>query len=136
MAGILCDQGIAALNVLLTNAMVSAGYLVGLYTNNYTPTLGDTLASYTEAAFGGYARQPLLSPTPGGVTADIDTQTFAAVVFTPSGSGLPVTCYGYFITDGTVLIGAEKFPVALTLTTAGIPAIVIPSQTYQDRSVA
>lgn len=135
MAGIICDNGILVLNNLLGPAMVADGHAAGLYTNNHTPALGDAFAAYTEATFGGYAQVPLASPVSGGVTADIAKQTFAPVTFTATGSGLPVTVYGYFIVRGTKLIGAELFVVPITLSTAGQAIVVVPSLTYQDRSV-
>jgi hypothetical protein len=136
MAGKICDQGISALNVLLGSTMTGSGYVVALFTNNHTPALSDTLGSYTEATFGGYARQGLDFNADEGVVSNIDTIDFSPVSFVPTGSGLPETCYGYFMTDGSVLIGAELFPVPIVVSTAGVGITLTPTLSYQDRSVA
>lgn len=136
MAGVLGDTGIVALNALLAPAMAAAGYQVALFTNFHEPTRADTLASYTEAAFGGYSRQLLSAPADAGVTAGVDRQTFAPVLFTPTGGGLPVIVRGYFVVGGGVYIGAELFTVPLIVSAIGRAIRVVPSLTYQDRSVA
>jgi hypothetical protein len=134
--GILGDTGIVKLNALLAAAVAAAGYQVALYTNPHTPTRSDTLATYTEATFGGYSRQALSTPVDTGVTAGVDRETFAAVFFTPTGTGLPVQVRGYFVIGGGVYIGAEEFPVPLLVAAVGKAIRVVPSLTYQDRSVA
>jgi hypothetical protein len=135
MAGVLCDDGIRALNELLAPAMVAAGYQVGLFVNNHTPAYSDILSTYSEPSMGGYARINLGTPISGGVAGNIDTVGFPTVTFTNTGTGLPETVYGYFITDGTVLIGAELFAVAIVVTSSSQGINVTPSLTYQDRSV-
>lgn len=136
MPGILGDEGIDELNTLLAAAMVTAGMQVCLYTNDHVPTRADTIATYTEATFGGYARQALSTPVDGGVSAGINRQTFAPVFFTPTGAGLPLYVYGYFVVRGVKYIGAERFPVPLWLFAVGKAVKVVPAVTYQDRSVA
>jgi hypothetical protein len=138
MAGILCDEGISDVNALLVAAMVAAGYQVGLFTNNHTPVYGDTLGSFTEASFGGYARNNLASPTNTGTSGNINLETFAASTFNPTGTGLPVTIYGYFIVNSGAsrLTGAELFTVPITISIAGQALNVTPSLSYQDRTVA
>lgn len=138
MAGILCDDGISDVNALLVAAMVAAGYQVGLFTNNHTPAVGDNLGSYTEGAFGGYARQALASPTNTGTSGNINLETFAQVTFTPSGTGLPVTVYGYFVVNNGAsrLTGAELFAVPIVISIVGQNISVTPKLSYQDRSVA
>lgn len=136
MAGILCDQGIDALDALLAAAMIADSWLVALFTNNHTPALNSLIGDFTEASFGGYGREALAGPTNIGVSGNIALERFNSVTFVPTGAGLPVTVYGYMIVKGAVLAGAELFAVPITLTTAGLGINVLPSLTYQDRSVA
>lgn len=136
MAGVLCDDGIDALNALLAASMVANAYKVRLFTNVHTPALSDTLGTYTVPTFGGYVEQALSGISGDVVSGNIDVITFNGVTFTATGSGLPETVQGYFITDGTDLIGAELFPVPITLSVAGQGINVVPSISYQDRSVA
>jgi hypothetical protein len=135
VAGVLCDTGIDALNTLLAPAMVAAGYQVALFTNTHEPARGDTLADYTEVAFGGYSRQALATPVDAGVTNGVARQSFAEVLFTPTGGGLPQMIRGYFVVGGGVLIGAELFAVVLIVAAVGKAIRVVPSITYQDRSL-
>lgn len=80
-----------------------------LYTNNYTPTSSDTVASYTESTGAGYALITLTGsswviagPTPA-------TASYPQVTFTYTGAE-PVL-YGYYVTNNanTILEWAERF---------------------------
>jgi len=136
MAGVLTDGGIQDLNTLLATAIDADGtYEVGLFCNNHTPAVGDTLSVYTEASFGGYTRYALTGAVDGGVTGNVDLQTFMGVVFTVTAPTGPSPVYGYFVVKGTLLIGAELFVVPVALTTAGQEIQVVPTLSYQDRSI-
>lgn len=85
-----------------------------LYSNDYTPVEGSTLASFTEVAGGGYTPKTL---TAGGwtVTAgDPSFGTYAQQIFNFTGAtNAPGTIYGYFILDpSNVVRWAERFPGA------------------------
>ena len=136
MSGIICDNGVSFLNTSLAQFLPTVPCYVELFTNNHTPTYSDTYATYTVPTFSGYGPATLVTPVDLGETAHIDTQQFAPAVFTALGGGLPVTIYGYMITQGGNLIAAEKFSSSVVLSTAGQSLIVVPSLTYQDRSIA
>jgi hypothetical protein len=84
-----------------------------LYSNNLTPAEGDTAASYTEVAGGGYASKSLTFAnwtigTAAGVTS---AQYTPAQDFTFTGvTNAPGTVYGYYIVDGSNnLLWSERF---------------------------
>lgn len=136
MPGVFGDEGIDVCNSLLAAALAVGGGQVCLYTNDYVPVRSSNLASFTEASFGGYARQALATPTDAGTTAGINRQNYAPVFFIPTGTGLPLYVYGYFVRFGVNYIGAERFPVPLWVFGVGKAIKVVPAITYQDRSVA
>jgi len=136
MAGILCDAGIQVINSFLGQNFTSQPVLVGLFTNNHTPAVGDTLANYTEAGFGGYAEQPLTTFVDNGTTSHIDTIQFGPVVFTCTGAPLTETIYGYFLTVLGVLVGAVKFATPIPVNAPGQAVVVVSTLSYQDRSIA
>lgn len=83
-----------------------------LYSNNVTPAEGDTAASYTEVAGGGYASKSLtfanwVIATAAGVTSAVyDSQFFGFTGVTNA----PGTVYGYYVVDGSNnLLWAERF---------------------------
>lgn len=118
------------------SSILSAGLLnsptpptvnVHIYQNNYTPTLADTLASYTEATFAGYA--PLVwtysSWTTVGVTGHVASSSLAPSIWQIT-AGLQVV-YGIYVTDSTntILLGACRDPNApVTLSVLGFPYYV------------
>jgi hypothetical protein len=92
-----------ALNEIMSAIMVglnvSPFFKVSLFQNNYVPTPTDTIATYTEATFDGYAAvhaEPNIGPyreDDGSFTASKN------VIFTMSGSTTPNTIYGYWLED-------------------------------------
>lgn len=88
-------------------------YSLGLYVNDHSPALGDTLADYTECTTPGYARQTIPS---GGWTQEIPVLHVVVLIqtnprrFVPAGSATPVVIYGYFVVDNLGgLAWAEAF---------------------------
>jgi hypothetical protein len=72
-----------------------------LYSNNHSPTTADTLASYTECAFTGYAAVALNTVwTVGPISGDSITMKSLTAIFTQSASPVNDNCYGYYLTDG------------------------------------
>lgn len=103
-------QEVAILTTLLTPALT-----MRLFGNDVTPAGGNTAASYTEIAGGGYATKPLTianwTITAGAPSValynSVQDWTFTGAINAPS------TIYGYYITrdsDG-LLMWAERFPV-------------------------
>lgn len=97
-------------------------WVMGLYTNNYTPLETSVIGDFTEATFGGYSRVAVdawgAAFWSSGGWAESDA---ALATFTATGAGLPVTVYGYFLLDaGGNVVGAERNPAGgVTLSTAG-----------------
>jgi hypothetical protein len=135
MAGIIVDLGTQFLNSGAAANLVTIGATIGLYTNNHNPGIGDILSAYTEATFGGYAQQLLAGNVDEGVSGHIDTIQFGAAIFAATGAGLPQTVYGYFIQYGGALLAAQKFAASVTISAAGQAVVVVPTLTYQDRSI-
>jgi len=117
MSAVMCQGAqVMALNSILGLAGgFTDAWLLKLFSNNVTPALADTTATYTEVAGGGYADIALdkndfdVDPgTPGQALYN------AAQDFTFTGAtDAPSTIYGYYIVDGANnLIQAERFPAA------------------------
>lgn len=101
-----------------------------LFTNDWLPSITDTVSQYTELAYLGYAAK-LLTPSEWVITLDGNTNNyyarFAQQVWTFTSS---VTVYGYYITDstGTKLYFPERFPDApVTLQSDGGNIKVTPT---------
>jgi hypothetical protein len=109
------------------------GVLVGLYTNNHTPVQADTISSFTEAAWTGYARQAIPSWGPATISGTLGT-TDGAPVNIPNGSGSPQSAYGCLLFDATSgnLIAASLFDSApAVVSTIGL----IVQVTLQDEDL-
>ncbi len=83
-----------------------------LYSNNYIPVEGSTLASFTEVTGGGYAAKTLAAGGWTTTAGDPSFGTYAQQTFTFTGAtGGPGTIYGYYIVDtSNVVRWAERFP--------------------------
>ncbi len=95
--------------------VVGVGLLYHLYRNDYTPTLSDTLGSYTEAVWSGYA--PVLAPAAAWTTAVVITHLGdlqAPPIQFRNTSPAAVSVYGFFVTDNTglQLVCASRFDEA------------------------
>jgi hypothetical protein len=137
MAGIWCDEGISVLNAMLAQAMAAGGVEMHLFQNNVTPATSDTLATYTESTFPGYAPQPLVFLVDSGVVGNIDTCHFVGLTFTRSAGSGSEMLYGYFLVDPVSgdLLGAQLLPVPILMSVPGQAVLVNPAITYQDRSI-
>lgn len=121
-----------------TKANVDA-YEVGLYKNDWTPVVGDTIAAVTPADFGGYSGRIVLNAWD---TGGIVFTTPRAIVLHPfvtwTADGTSTNdIYGYYVTTGGgVLLWAERrvdAPIPAVMgTVAGQTYSVIPKMT--DRS--
>jgi hypothetical protein len=104
------DAGEVVLANNYLNKVAPQNQTLKLYKNNITPAETDTAATYTEAAFSGYAAKALTgadwtvtSGAPTTAAAPIQTFTANAVV--------SESIYGYFMvqaTSGTIMT-AERF---------------------------
>lgn len=89
--------------------------VMGLFASNLVPTYKDVVARYTGAgALPTYTGYATTVPTFGAVYQDTDgslnLQTAVNEFASPSDL-TGQTIYGYYITDGTLLLAAETFPV-------------------------
>jgi hypothetical protein len=101
--------------VWMLRRVVGVGLLYHLYANDRTPGLVDTLASYTEALWSGYAPLPVLAADwiISGVAQHVGDLEALPLAFYNT-SPADVVVYGYFVTDdtGTQLVCAARFDQA------------------------
>lgn len=138
MAFVISNEGEKVLLEAAVGKTAAGALKLRLYTNNYTPTHTDTVASYTEmGAVQGYSLKTLATASWNAGVAGTGTGTatgnhasidYAQQTFTADGTGGAQTVYGYFITDsaGTTLIGGEKFATAKTYSLAGDAIKITP----------
>lgn len=71
-----------------------------LFQNNHTPAHGDTIASYTEATFGGYAAIVVNDLNVIGVSLSVALAQAGVKVFICTG-GPSNNIYGYYLTNAS-----------------------------------
>lgn len=100
-----------AAKVVAATKFLDETLILHLYSNNYTPAVGDTIAAYTEVAGGGYVDKPLAVASWSIVSGNPTIASYAAQDFTFTGvTTAPGTVYGYYITDvANVIRGAQRF---------------------------
>jgi hypothetical protein len=103
-----------------------------LFTNNHTPGVTDTAASYTECALAGYAAAAMVPANWSGSTvAGLATYTHTTLTFTFSAYAGGTTIYGYFVTvPGLVGVLAELFSTPYVVPAGGGSLTV--DVTYED----
>lgn len=103
------------LEIETLNAILGPVLTLRLYSNNKVPAAGDSAASYTEVAGGGYASLPLLFGTWSITAGSPSTGQYTLQQWTFTGvTNAPGTIYGYYVirnSDGK-LMWAERFPAA------------------------
>lgn len=82
-----------------------------LFKSNTTPGETDTVATYTEATFTGYAAVTLTGASWTVTNADPASASYAKQTFTSSAGSQNENVYGYYVTNsgGTILMWAERF---------------------------
>lgn len=131
---------IAALDLTAQLEAIRTGYLgssskLKLFTNNHTPAVADTIASYTEATFGGYAEIALDAWAAATYAAGVATILETLRIWTYSGTPTNVI-YGYYVTNsgGTQLRWAELAAGGpYTINTVGQILAVQPRYTFQNQ---
>lgn len=100
-----------AAKVVAANKYLDVILTLRLFSNNHTPAVGDSIASYTEVAGGGYAAKALAVASWSVVSGNPTVASYAAQDFDFTGATTaPGTIYGYYITDpSNVVRGAERF---------------------------
>lgn len=100
-----------------------------LFANDHTPGLADTLASYTDPVWSGYAPidVPLAAWILSSMTGHVGGLQALDIVFTnTSPSDWPV--FGYYVTDagGSFLVAAARFDIAPKMVLSGSFVQVTP----------
>lgn len=100
-----------AAKVVAANKFLDENLTLRLFSNNHTPAVGDTIASYTQVAGGGYAAKTLIVASWSVVSGNPTVATYAAQDFAFTGTTTaPGTIYGYYITDAAnVIRGSQRF---------------------------
>ena len=70
-----------------------------LYTNNVSPGHLDTLATYTEASFAGYAAVNVSSWGASTIDSGFHANSTASQISFTNSSGSSQNVYGYYVTD-------------------------------------
>src|SRR5689334_17620948 len=117
---VICREGAAEMLTRIVLKALSDDVVLGLFTNNVTPSDTTVLTDLIECTGGGYA-ELTLTGTDWTITQGAPSvASYALQTFTFSGVPGVATIYGYFIKAGTVLLYAERFATApLTIAAAG-----------------
>ena len=97
--------------VVAATNFIDGNFTLKLFSNDYTPLAGDTVAAYTEVAGGGYVAKTLAVASWSIVSGNPTLASYAAQDFAFTGATTaPSTIYGYFIIDAAnVVRGAQRF---------------------------
>jgi hypothetical protein len=108
------------------------GNKVVLMTANNVPIKRSVLADFTLATFGGYAPANFVLQTAYVGSDGLVHLEGAGVTFVATGAGLPVTVFGYGITNaaGTVWVGGQLFDAPVTLNFASDGVTFVPDIAY------
>jgi hypothetical protein len=110
------------------------GVKICLFTNNIYPTRTNVLSDFTIANFGGLTNLQSITWGTPFLNQNQQAEVRGTLVnwLTTASTGLPITAYGYCITDtaGAVLIMAEGFAVPFTFSTTGADLAIIPRLVY------
>jgi|SRR6516225_1320727 len=82
-----------------------------LFSNNFNPVGNETLSSFTETAFSGYANVTIATWGAAFYDANGDAKTTStAVEFTHNGGNTTDVAYGYYLVHGnSTILGAQRF---------------------------
>jgi hypothetical protein len=115
----LLDNLLLALNARPAAALLTTPK-VELYTNNYSPTGTDAYASFTKAAFTGYAAAAITFDAVPVNLANGSQALIGSVVFQATNGVTPASVTGYILSDGAANVYmAESFPVPLAFVNPG-----------------
>lgn len=103
---------------------------IALYTNDETPSRTSELADFTITDFGGLTNLKTVTWSTPFANAAQQAEVLGGLLtwLTTGATGLPVTVYGYVMTDtaGTALILAERFAVPFEINAAGQSRSLVP----------
>jgi hypothetical protein len=111
MALVVPNEGAQELLRRGLNYSATGNVVLRLFKSNTTPAETDTVATYTEADFTGYASVTLTGASWTVTNADPASASYAKQTFTSSAGSQNQNVYGYYATNaaGTVLLWAERF---------------------------
>lgn len=126
-----------AIEVEVLNFLLNTPLTLKLYSNDKTPSGGDSAAGYTEVIGGGYVSKALVGANWTITSGDPSFGTYASQewIFTGATGGTG-NIYGYFVTrnsDGK-LMWAERFPSANVpfIPETGSKILVLPRYSVQS----
>lgn len=106
------------------------GAKLHVFKNDYTPSPSSVLADFEEADFTGYAAVTLDDWGEAFLQADgSGVMVHSSIQFTPSGTAIDNTVYGWYITDtaGTGYIAAGLFEEPVSLASNDDAAVAVPA---------
>lgn len=106
---------------------------IGLFTNNHTPSPGDTIGDYDEPTWTGYVRQgPATWSTPD-IVADVALTSPGEVHWEVGGSPGAETVIGWFLVDedNGLVIFAEKLTTAI-VPTLGVDVVIDVTMRFRN----
>lgn len=133
MTLLVSNSGEIAALAYLVNKAAPENLVYRLFTNNITPAEGDTAATYTEAAGGGYASKTLAGASWTVTPGNPSTAAYPAQTWTFTGAlTAGATVYGYYVTRVTTgdLVLAETF-ASFTPAASGDNIVLTPQITAE-----
>ena len=127
MTGLLCSNGEQVALGCFLNKTTPVNAVLHLYSNNHTPAYADTVSSYTEATFTGYASVTLTGASWTISGTNPAAATYAAQAFASSANQTLQTIYGYYITVSGNLVAAELFASSVPIQYNGDTINVTPT---------
>lgn len=113
---------------MIVNKTAPQNLVLKLYKNNITPSDTDTAATYTEAAFGGYAAITLTGASWG--TASSGTITYGAQQTFTCNATATDDIYGYYVVQavsGTLLYSERDAAAPLAIRNSGDAIKITPT---------
>jgi hypothetical protein len=135
------DSLIDSMSAIITNliGVTSSFPTINLYQNNYNPTPQSAVGDFTVADYTGYAAVLLTSwQTPSWQSQGAAVSYANPCVFSPTGTTVPNTIYGYYMTisSGLILLGAERLATPANLTGPTTSLTVVPPWGISDAGIA
>jgi len=120
--------------MMLNEAIAGLAYAevnVKLFTNNFTPSKDSVVTDFTEANYTGYASQATVAMgNPVDNNAGDALLRFVPKLFAPTGTAVPNSIWGWFITGGNDpdndVLAYEKYDAAVELASANDNHLVSP----------
>ena len=114
MALVAPNVGVQEMLKRALNVSATGDVKLHLYQNDVTPGESDTVATYTEATWTGYAEKTLTGGSWTVTNADPSEASYAQQTYTSTAGSQNQANYGYYVTNSanTILLWAERFTSA------------------------